>query len=143
VREKADDGISESQVTIKEWCPGSTASLSAPTAWRVKQTMKTCKRTRKWLGSSWWYRIGGLVTVVLGVLQLRVVHQHTLSSQVVNKPTGGIEGLLSKRHYSGNSANARSLSIVMAVKAPEETAAPAEPKASAAADPKMKTVRNK
>jgi len=108
--------------------------------------MKTCKRTRKWLGSSWWYSIGGLVTVVLGVLQLRVVHQHTLSSQVVNKPTGGIEGLLSKRHYSGNSANARSLSFVKAVKAvkaPEETAAPSEPKAAAVADPKMNKVRDK
>jgi len=123
--------------------PGSRASLSAPKAWRAKQTMKTCKRTRKWFDSSWWYRIGGLVTVVLGILQLLVVHQHTFSSQVVNMLTGGIEGLLSKRHYSGNSANARSLSFVKAVKAPEETAAPAEPMAVAAADPKMNKVRDK
>ena len=106
--------------------------------------MKTCKRTRKWLGSSWCYRICGLVTVVLGILQLRVVHQHTLSSQVVNRLTGGgIEVLFSKRHYSGNSANARSLSVVKAVKVPEETAAPAEPKAASAADPKMNKVRDK
>ena len=105
--------------------------------------MKTCKRTRKSLGSSWWYRIGGLVTVVLGVLQLRVVHQHAFSTQVVTSLAGGIEGLLSKRHYFGNSANARSLSFVKAVKAPDETAAPAEQKAAAAADPKMNKVRDK
>ena len=99
-------------------------------------------RTRTGMRSAY-LLIGGLVTVILSMLQLRVVHQHTFSSQVVNSLAGGLEGLLSKRHYSGYSANTRSLSFVKAVKAPDEAAASAEPKAAAATDHTMNKVRDK